>query len=88
MFYNKVTKLEVLKLKSEKIKNRSAEEEIKLIRAKTDIQLKLLYDAIDRAPSSIVITDITANILFVNPEFEKVTGYKREEVVYFNLNNL
>jgi len=70
-----------LKLKTEKLKNRSAEEEIKLIRSKTDIQLKLLYDAIDRAPSSIVITDINANIIFVNPAFEKVTGYKREEVV-------
>ncbi|MEK7432482.1 MAG: response regulator [Cyanobacteriota bacterium] len=70
-----------LKLKTEKLKNRSSEEEIKLIRSKTDIQLKLLYDAIYRAPSSIVITDINANIIFVNPEFEKVTGYKREEVV-------
>lgn len=70
-----------LKLKSEKLKNRVSEAELKLIKSKTDLQIKLLYDAIDRAPSTVVITDEKGDILYVNPEFEKVTGYKKEEVV-------
>jgi PAS domain S-box-containing protein len=70
-----------LKLKSERLKNRSANAEINLIKSKLDIQLKLLYDAIDIAPSSVVITDVNGDILYVNPEFEKVTGYKKDEVI-------
>lgn len=70
-----------VKLKSEKIRNRASEAELKLVRSKTDIQIKLLYDAVERAPSTIVITDENGDILFVNPEFERVTGYKKEEAL-------
>lgn len=70
-----------LKLKNEKEKNRKSELELKLIREKMGIQLKLLYDAIDRAPSSVVITDIEGTILYVNPSFVKITGYTKEEAI-------
>lgn len=70
-----------LKLKNEKEKNRKAELELKLIKEKMGVQLKLLYDAIDRAPSSIVITDVNGIILYVNPSFEKITGYTKNEAI-------
>jgi PAS domain S-box-containing protein len=70
-----------LKLKSERLKNRSFEAELKLVKSKTDIQVKLLFDAIERAPSTVVITDVNGDILYVNPEFTRVTGYKKEEAL-------
>ncbi|MDD4604512.1 MAG: PAS domain S-box protein [Bacteroidales bacterium] len=71
----------VLKLKSEILKARKAEFELKLIKENSHIQIKLLYDAINHAPSSVIITDKDGIILFVNPKFEEVTGYKSEEAV-------
>lgn len=40
-----------------------------------------LIRAIEQAAESIVITDIDANIVYVNPAFEVVSGYSREEVI-------
>ncbi len=37
--------------------------------------------AIEQTPESIVITDTTGRILYVNPAFERVTGYGRAEVL-------
>lgn len=70
-----------IKLRREKLKTRKAELELSLIKEKTGIQLKLLYDAINNAPSSVVITDNNGKILYVNPRFHEVTGYRPEEVV-------
>ncbi|MCX6281456.1 MAG: PAS domain S-box protein [Bacteroidetes bacterium] len=70
-----------LKMRSGILKMRKAELELKLIKEKTGIQIKLLYDAINHAPSSVVITDKKGTILYVNPKFEEVTGYKSEEAV-------
>ncbi|MCX6287963.1 MAG: PAS domain S-box protein [Bacteroidetes bacterium] len=70
-----------LKLRSGILKIRKAELELSLIREKIGIQVKLLYDAINHAPSSVVITDNSGTILYVNPKFEEVTGYKSEEAV-------
>jgi two-component system cell cycle sensor histidine kinase/response regulator CckA len=41
----------------------------------------LLATAIDQAGESIVITDTTGAILYVNPAFERVTGYSRAEAI-------
>ena len=70
-----------LKLKLEKQKAKKAEEELKLIKDKTGIQVKLLYDAIDRAPSSILITSKDGDIQYVNPKFEEVSGFSSTEVI-------
>jgi PAS domain S-box-containing protein len=40
-----------------------------------------LIHAIEQAAESIVITDVDANIVYVNPAFERVTGYSREEAM-------
>ena len=40
-----------------------------------------LVTAVEQAAETIVITDINGAILFVNPAFEKTTGYTREEAI-------
>ena len=40
-----------------------------------------LSAALDQAAESIVITDLNADILYVNPAFERITGYSRQEVI-------
>jgi len=40
-----------------------------------------LMGAIEQAEEIIVITDTAANIQYVNPAFERVTGYSRKEVL-------
>ncbi len=40
-----------------------------------------LISAIEQAGEAIVITDLDARIVYVNPAFEKVTGYTREEAL-------
>ena len=44
-------------------------------------ELKKLTVAIEQSPSSIAITDLEANIEYVNPRFTEVTGYTPEEVI-------
>ncbi len=43
---------------------------------------------IENSPISIVVTDIDANITYVNPWFCKVTGYNNEEILGKNPNIL
>ena len=45
----------------------------------SDWLLKLSV-TVEQSPSSIVITDINANIEYVNPAFTNSTGYTLEEV--------
>src|ERR1035437_523510 len=42
-------------------------------------QLKLLSNAIEHTPVSVVITDMNGNIEYVNPKFSALTGYTIEE---------
>lgn len=44
-------------------------------------QLHILHQATEQSPVSIVITDADGNIEYVNPKFEEVTGYSKEEVL-------
>ncbi len=39
-----------------------------------------LFKAIENSPTMVLITDIKGNIEFVNPKFEKITGYKLKEI--------
>ncbi|MDB9515425.1 EAL domain-containing protein [Roseofilum reptotaenium CS-1145] len=43
-------------------------------------KLQILYQASEQSPASIVITDAQGNIEYVNPKFEKITGYTAAEV--------
>ena len=40
-----------------------------------------LASAIEQTSESVVVTDLEANIVYVNPAFERVTGYGADEVL-------
>lgn len=46
-----------------------------------DEQLRQLAAALDQAAESILIADAGANIIYVNPAFEKASGYSRAELI-------
>lgn len=50
-------------------------------RAKAQEENLRLAKALEQATELIMITDTSGEILYVNPGFEKVTGYSREEVL-------
>ena len=44
-------------------------------------QLNILSSALEQSPSSVVITDREGQIEYVNPKFEKLTGYSAKEAL-------
>lgn len=50
-------------------------------RKQAEDELRKLSLAVAQSPNSIVITDLDANIEYVNEGFVNVTGYSREEVI-------
>lgn len=50
-------------------------------RKTAEIKLRTLSTAIEQSPVSVVITDLDANIEYVNPRFTEVTGYTAEEAI-------
>jgi len=42
---------------------------------------RLFVEAVEQAPMAISITDKKANILYVNEEFSKVTGYLSTDIL-------
>jgi PAS domain S-box-containing protein len=57
-------------------------------RKRSEEEYSRLVIAIEQAAESIMITDIENRILYVNPAFERVTGYDKEEVLGQNPNLL
>ena len=53
-------------------------------RQAAESELRKLSAVIEQSPASIVITDLDANIQFVNPQFTRVTGYERSEAIGSN----
>ncbi|MES9874124.1 MAG: nitrogen fixation negative regulator NifL [Candidatus Sedimenticola sp. 6PFRAG7] len=51
-----------------------------LVSGKEFLPPKLFLETVEQAPVAISITDPTARILYVNSEFEQLTGYTREHV--------
>jgi len=50
-------------------------------RKKTEIEHERLISAVEQATEAIIITDRDSVILYVNPAFENVSGFSREEVL-------
>lgn len=50
-------------------------------RKASEVMLRKLSQAVEQSPESIVISDINANIEYVNEAFLTATGYAREEVL-------
>ncbi|MBF0587832.1 MAG: PAS domain S-box protein [Magnetococcales bacterium] len=46
-----------------------------------EAEAQTLSLAVENSPTSVVITDAQNRILYVNPQFVEMTGYRREEVV-------
>jgi two-component system, sensor histidine kinase and response regulator len=50
-------------------------------RRRAETQLRKLALAVEQSPESIVITDLDANIEYINEAFVNATGYTRDEIV-------
>ncbi|MEF2231159.1 MAG: PAS domain S-box protein [Pseudodesulfovibrio sp.] len=50
-------------------------------RRKREQDLLILSKAIKNASSSVIVTDVDGNIVYVNPSFTKLTGYEFDEAV-------
>ncbi|WFS62758.1 transporter substrate-binding domain-containing protein [Pseudodesulfovibrio thermohalotolerans] len=50
-------------------------------RKEAERQLTRLYNAVEQSPVSILITDTSGKIEYVNPYFTRLTGYAAEEVI-------
>ncbi|HBZ57315.1 MAG TPA: hypothetical protein DEO88_18085 [Syntrophobacteraceae bacterium] len=50
-------------------------------RKQADMQVRKLVQAVEQSPESIVITNLKAEIEYVNDAFARATGYSREEVI-------
>jgi PAS domain S-box-containing protein len=44
-------------------------------------ELRKLWVAVEQSPATVVITSTSGKIEYVNPKFERVTGYSREEAL-------
>jgi PAS domain S-box-containing protein len=52
-----------------------------IARARLDKERRLLTAAIRQTADSVIITDVQGTIVYVNPGFEQITGYKRTDVI-------
>ena len=50
-------------------------------RKQAEVQLRQLQSAVEQSPTVVVITDLKANIEYVNPRFAAQTGYAAAEVL-------
>jgi PAS domain S-box-containing protein len=50
-------------------------------RRQAELELRKLSRAVEQSGSTIVITDTSGNIEYVNPKFTEITGYSYEEVI-------
>jgi PAS domain S-box-containing protein len=69
--------LEIRKIPFFDIDNRCAG----IVSITRESRLRLLTRAVEQSPASIVITNPCGNIEYVNPYFERTTGYSSQEVV-------
>jgi PAS domain S-box-containing protein len=49
-------------------------------RRRADVQVRKLSEVVEQSPTSIMITDLTGAIEYVNPRFTEVTGYALAEL--------
>ncbi len=50
-------------------------------RKRREERLRMLSLAVEQSPNTVIVTDISGNIEYVNPHFTKLTGYTLDEVV-------
>lgn len=57
-------------------------------RIEVEHELRKLSLAIEQSPASIAVTDRSGKIEYINPRFEEITGYSRQEVIGQNMRML
>ena len=57
-------------------------------RKRLDTERDKFQTAVEQAAEAIVISDLMGNVQYVNPAFERVTGYSREESLDRNISFL
>ena len=67
--------------------NKKLVQEIKQ-RIETEVDRDRIYAAAESAPDAIVITDVTGKIQYMNPAFERITGFSRDETAVHDLHVL
>lgn len=55
-------------------------------RVRLEAERRRLSTAIEQTLDSVIITDTAGTILYVNPAFERITGYRRSEVIGRDVN--
>jgi PAS domain S-box-containing protein len=50
-------------------------------RRRAEERTRFLWRAVEQSPASIVITDVSGTIVYVNPKFTEVTGWRPEEAI-------
>lgn len=55
--------------------------EVEMARERAEQRLKILFTVVEQSPATVVITDTTGKISYVNPSFTRTTGYTLEEVI-------
>ncbi len=51
------------------------------VRKESENSLKLSAKVIDRASDGVMVTDVSGNILMVNPAFTRITGFREDDVI-------
>ncbi|MEE9368533.1 MAG: PAS domain S-box protein [Pontiella sp.] len=54
-------------------------------RKEAELELTRLSTAIQHSPASVVITDLSGTIQYINPAFEHITGYSSTEIIGRNI---
>lgn len=70
-----------LKIRNIKKSKAKSEDDISMLTHSTGLQSSLLHAIILNAPGSVVITNSEGVIEYVNPKFEEVTGYSKDEAI-------
>ena len=63
------------------IENALVRKRERLARRRVEMQNRVLSNAVENAPVSVMITDKDAQILYVNPKFTQISGYSAKEVI-------
>ncbi|MBV5278047.1 MAG: diguanylate cyclase [Campylobacteraceae bacterium] len=53
-------------------------------RKQSEEMLRKLFTAVEQSSTSVIITDIDAQVEYVNPRFSEITGYSADEIVRQN----